>query len=129
MTIDGFSPSAEYRKIAEQYGDDTFIKLNLIYLAFEMDEVNDENIQGSEFDDLCEDVLEITLDKQFESYNLIEIADAVVFIIHDSNYSVREYESTYKKRREKICEELLAYLESSRRRSMTEESGGDSESE
>lgn len=121
MAIEGFSPSAEYRKISEQYGEDTFLKLNLIYLAFEMDEINDDDIQGSEFDDLCEDALEIALDPQFESYNLIDIADAMVFIIHDSNYTVREYEATYKKRRDKVCEELLAYLESSRRRSLAGE--------
>lgn len=124
MPIEGFSPSAEYRKIAGQYGDDTFLKLNLIYLAFEMDEINDDAIQGSEFDDLCEDVLEIALDEQFEPYDIIDIADAVVFIIHDSNYTVREYETTYKKRRDKVCEELLAYLESIRRSSL-EKSGGE----
>lgn len=118
MAIEGFSPSAEYRKISEQYGEDTFLKLNQIYLAFEMDEINDDGIQGGEFDDLCEDVLEIALDPQFESYNLIDIADAVVFIIHDSNYTVREYETSYKKRRDTVCEELLAYLESTRRRSL-----------
>ena len=111
MTFRDFVPSEEYRKIAQAYGEDTFIKLNLIYIAFEMDEINDENITGSEFDELCEDVLEISLDPAFERYNIIDIADGVVFIIHDSNYTVVEYERTYKNRREKVCEELLAYLD------------------
>lgn len=119
MSFSDFTPSLEYKKFEEQHGEDTFIKLNLLYIAFDMNELNDENIQGSEFDDLCEDVLEISLDEAFESFNIIDIADAVVFIIHDSNYSVAEYEGVYKRKREKICEELLAYLESQR------ESGSD----
>lgn len=115
MTYDDFAPGAEYKKIQEKYGDDTFIKLNLIYIAFEMDELNDENIDDGEFDDLCEDILEISLDENFGNFNVIDIADAAVFIIHDSNYTVREYERTYKRNRDKVCEELLAYLEKLRR--------------
>jgi hypothetical protein len=112
MPFSDFVPSLEYKKFEEQHGEDTFIKLNLLYIAFDMNELNDENIMSSEFDDLCEDVLEISLDEAFESYNVIDIADAVVFIIRDSNYTVLEYEKTYKRKRDKICEELLAYLES-----------------
>lgn len=115
MAFNDFVPSQEYKKFEEKYGEDSFIKLNLLYLAFEMDELNDEKIEGTEFDDLCEDVLEISLDESFAKFNLIDIADAVVFIIHDSNYSVREYEHVYKRNRDKICEELLAYLEKLRR--------------
>ena len=126
MTFSDFVPSEEYQKIAQAYGDDTFIKLNLIYIAFEMDEINDENIQGGEFDELCEDVLEISLDPAFERYNIIDIADGVVFIIHDSNYTVAEYERTYKQKKEKICEELLAYLDNrDRYRDEEEDPDGD----
>lgn len=130
MTFSDFVPSEEYRKIAEAYGDDTFIKLNLIYIAFEMDEINDENIEGGEFDELCEDVLEISLDPAFERYNIIDIADGVVFIIHDSNYTVAEYERTYKQRKGKICEELLAYLDNrDRYRDEDEEAASGAESD
>jgi hypothetical protein len=111
MSFDDFIPSVEYQKFEDQHGEDTFIKLNLLYIAFEINELNDENIKENEFDDLCEDILEISLDESFEAYNIIDIADAVVFIIHDSNYSVMEYERVYKRNRDKICEELLAYLE------------------
>jgi hypothetical protein len=114
MALSDFIPSLEYKKFEEQYGEDTFINLNLLYIAFEMDELNDENITGNEFDELCKDVLEISLDEDFESYSIIDVADAIIFIIHDSNYTVNEYETTYKRRHDKICEELLAYLDDAR---------------
>jgi hypothetical protein len=116
MALNDFVPSEEYKKFEEINGDDMFIKLNLLYIAFEMNEIyNEESNQRGEFDELCNDVLEIYLDEQFESYNVIDVADAVVFIVNDSNYSIAEYVSTYKRNAEKICEELLAYLEKTRR--------------
>ncbi len=115
MALDDFVPSREYKNFEEQNGEDTFIKLNLMYIAFEMSDIySEESNQQGEFDELCKDVLEIYLDDQFESYNVIDVADAVVFIINDSNYSIMEYVITYKRKREKICEELLAYLDKSR---------------
>ena len=114
MSFSDFVPSLEYKRFEEQHGDDTFIKLNLLYIAFDMNELNDENIMDHEFDDLCEDVLEISLNEDFERFNIIDIADAVVFIINDSNYTVKEYESVYKRKQEKILEELLSYLESAK---------------
>lgn len=114
MSFSDFVPSLEYKRFEEQHGDDTFIKLNLLYIAFDMNELYDENIMDHEFDDLCEDVLEISLNEDFERFNIIDIADAVVFIINDSNYTVKEYESVYKSKQEKILEELLSYLESAK---------------
>ena len=113
MTFNDFVPSVEYKKFQEQHGEDTFIKLNLLYLAFEMDELNDESIMDGAFDELCEDVLEISLSEDFEGYNIIDIADAVMFIIRDSNYTVAQYHDRYKRKPEIICEELLACLDSS----------------
>lgn len=116
MALDDFVPSKEYKKFEEMNGEDTFIKLNLLYIAFEMNDIySEESNQKGEFDKLCEDVLEIYLDEQFENYNVVDVADAVVFIINDSNYSVLEYVITYQRNRDKICEELLAYLDKTRR--------------
>lgn len=119
MAIEGFVPSAEYKKFKAQHGEDTFIRLNLLYIAFEMNELlTDENNKNGEFDELCEDVLEMYLDDQFDDFNVVDIADGVLFIMNDSNYSISEYTRTYKKNREKICEELLAYLYKQRRQSL-----------
>lgn len=119
MAIEGFVPSAEYKKFEAQHGEDTFIRLNLLYIAFEMNELlTDENNKNGEFDELCEDVLEMYLDDQFDDFNVVDIADGVLFIMNDSNYSISEYTRTYKKNREKICEELLAYLYKQRRQSL-----------
>lgn len=119
MAIEGFVPSAEYKKFEAQHGEDTFIRLNLLYIAFEMNELlTDENNKNGEFDELCEDVLEMYLDDQFNDFNVVDIADGVLFIMNDSNYSISEYTRTYKKNREKICEELLAYLYKQRRQSL-----------
>lgn len=116
MAIENFVASKEYKKFEETNGEDTFIRMNLIYIAFEMNDIySDESNQNGEFDELCEDVLEIYLDEQFDSYNVVDVADGVEFIITDSNYSIAEYTRTYKRNRGKICEELLAYLEKTRR--------------
>jgi hypothetical protein len=124
MALDNFIPSREYQNFKKTNGEDTFIRLNLLYIAFEMNDVYDEesNLNG-EFDELCEDVLEIYLDEQFDSYNVIDVADGVAFIIKDSNYSIAEYTRTYKRNREKICEELLAYLDKARRNSIKDDDG------
>jgi hypothetical protein len=119
MALSDFVPSKEYKKFEEINGEDTFIKLNLLYLAFEMNDIySEEHNQNGEFDELCNDVLEIYLDDQFDDYNVIDVADGVMFIINDSNYSIAEYVRTYKRNREKICEELLAYLDKTRRNSV-----------
>jgi len=116
MALDDFVPSGEYKKFEEINGEDTFIKLNLLYIAFEMNEIySEESNQRGEFDELCRDVLEIYLDDEFETYNVVDVADAVVFIINDSNYTIAEYVSTYKRNAEKVSEELFAYLEKTRR--------------
>lgn len=121
MEENSFVPSREYQKFAELNGEDTFIRLNLLYIAFELNELySEENNQKGEFDELCEDVLEIYLDDQFESFNVVDIADGVAFIIDDSNYTIAEYVRTYRRNREKICEELLAYLNKRRRRMAAE---------
>lgn len=116
MAIEGFVPSAEYKKFEQANGEDTFIRINLMYIAFELNDIySEENNKNGEFDELCEDILEIYLDDQFDGFNVIDIADGAAFIIGDSNYSVSEYTRTYKRDREKICEELLAYLRKQRR--------------
>lgn len=116
MSLENFVPGAEYKKFADENGEDAFIKLNLLYIAMELDEINTvENNQNGEFDALCEDVLEIYLDEQFDGYNVEDIADGIMFIMSDSNYSIKEYTRTYKNNRDKICEELLAYLNKERR--------------
>lgn len=119
MALNDFVPSKEYKKFEEANGEDTFLKLNLLYLAFEMNDIySEEKNRNGEFDELCADVLEIYLDDQFNDYNVIDVADGVMFIINDSNYSIAEYVQTYKRNREKICEELLAYLDKERRTSV-----------
>lgn len=116
MALENFAPSLEYKKFEEANGEDTFLKINLIYIAFEMNELySDENNQDGQFDELCEDVLEIYLDGTFDDYNIVDVIDGVVFIIKDSNYSISEYVRTYKNNRDKIIEELLAYLDKTRR--------------
>lgn len=122
MSIEGFVPSKEFANFGELHGEDTFIRLNLLYIAFDMNEIySEENNQNGEFDELCEDVLELYLDDQFDEYNIVDVADGVVFIIGDSNYSVSEYVRTYKRNREKVCEELLAYLNKKRRKAVETE--------
>jgi hypothetical protein len=119
MAIENFAASREYKKFAETNGEDTFIRMNLMYIAFEMNDIyTEDGNQNGEFDELCEDVLEIYLDEQFDSYNVVDVADGVAFIITDSNYSIAEYTGTYKRNRGKICEELLAYLEKTRRKAL-----------
>lgn len=112
----GFVPSEEYRKFEQQNGEDTFLRMNLLYIAFELSDLYSEadNAKG-EFDELCEDVLEIYLDDQFDGFTVVDIADGVSFIIGDSNYSLLEYTHRYRRGRGEICEELLAYLQKKRR--------------
>jgi hypothetical protein len=111
MAFNDYSPSGEFAKFQELHGEDTFIKLNLLYIAFEFDELNNQTVDSNDFDELCEDILEISLDEAFESYNVIDIADAALFIIKDSNYSVGEYARTYKRNSIRVKEEILALLE------------------
>lgn len=112
MSLENYIPSAEFNKFQEENGEDTFLKINLLYIAFELNDLySEENNQKGEFDELCEDVLELYLDDQFDGYTVIDVADGVMFIINDSNYSISEYTRTYKRNREKICEELLALLQ------------------
>ena len=113
MAYKDFSPSQELAKFQQENGEDTYIKLNLLYIAFTLNELNGDSA-GADFDDLCEDVLEISLDDAFDDFNLIDVAEGVSFIIQDSNYTLHEYDRTYKRDRERVCEELLAYLEKSR---------------
>lgn len=116
MALEGFAPGAAFKDFGEKNGEDTFIRINLLYLAFAMNELNtEENNASGEFDELCEDILEIYLDDQFDDFNILDVADGAMFIIADSNYTVKEYVRTYKRDREKICEELLAYLQRARR--------------
>jgi hypothetical protein len=110
MAYKDFVPSEEFKKFRDANGEDTYIKLNLLYIAFELYELYDGENVGSEFDDLCEDILELSLSEEFEDFDIIEISEAVVYIIRDSNYTVKEYENTYKRNREKVVEELLAVL-------------------
>ena len=110
MAYQDFLPTRELKRLQEEYGDDFYIKINLLYIAFEMSELYDENSNETEFNELCEDILEISLDEQFEDYDIIDIADAAMYIISDSNYTVRDYEKTYKRNKEKVTEELLAVL-------------------
>lgn len=111
MAYNGFAPSEEFIKFRNEHGEDTFIKMNLLFIAFELSDLLDDNASVDGFDDLCEDILELSLDEAFEDYSVIEISDAILFIIYDSNYTVAEYEKTYKRNREKIVEELVAALE------------------
>lgn len=122
MALEGFAPGAAYRDFEAQNGEDTFIHINLLYLAFTMNELNtEENNREGEFDELCEDILEIYLDDQFDEFNLLDVAEGAMFIISDSNYTVPEYTRTYKRNRDKICEELLAYLQKARREAVEQE--------
>lgn len=116
MALEDFVPSREYKKFEEANGEDTFIKMNLTYIAFQLSELySEENNKDGQFDELCEDILEIYLDGTFDDYNLVDVIDGIVFIIKDSNYSISEYARTYKNNRDKIFEELLAYLDKTRR--------------
>lgn len=119
MSLENYVPSKEYKDFEKQNGEDTFIKLNLLYLAFAMNEIySDEKNKEGEFDELCRDVLDMYLDDQFDSYNIIDIAEGTMFIIKDSNYTIKEYVRTYERNHEKICEELLAYLDKARRQAV-----------
>ncbi|MDR3645729.1 MAG: hypothetical protein P4M02_11725 [Clostridia bacterium] len=111
MAYNGFVPSKEFQKFQKEHGEDTFIMMNLLYAAFEMNDVYDENTDEGEYDDLCDIVLEMFLDDEFEDYTLVDVADGAVYIINDSNYTVREYVETYRRKRDKVVEELLALLE------------------
>lgn len=111
MAYNGFSPSAEFLKFQQEHGEDTYITMNLLYTAFETFELYDPDTDEGEFDELCEIILEMSLDDEFENFTVIEVADGVLFIIRDSNYTVREYVETYRRRRDKVVEELLALLE------------------
>lgn len=112
----GFVPSEEYRKFEQQNGEDTFLRMNLLYIAFELSDLYSEaNNAKGEFDELCEDVLEIYLDDQFDGFTVVDIADGVSFIIGDSNYTLLEYTRRYRHDRGEIAEELLAYLKKKRR--------------
>lgn len=128
MPSDGFVPSAEYRRFSEQNGEDTFLRMNLLYIAFELNELySEENNQKGEFDELCADILELYLDDAFESFNVVDVADGVQFIITDSNYSISEYTHTYRRDRGKVAEELLAYLQKQRRLAVQNADGSDGE--
>lgn len=111
MAYNGFSPGREYQVFKDVHGEDTFITMNLLYIAFELSELYDDAIVD-DFDELCEDVLELSLDEEFENYDIVSVADAVNYIIHDSNYTVHEYHRTYKRNPDKVHEELLALLNS-----------------
>lgn len=124
MALEDFVPSREYKKFEETNGEDTFIKMNLTYIAFQLDELySEENNKDGQFDELCEDILEIYLDGTFDDYNLVDVIDGVAFIIKDSNYSISEYTRTYKNNRDKVFEELLAYLDKTRRTYVREKFG------
>lgn len=110
MAYNGFEAGREFQAFQDLHGEDTFIKMNLLYIAFEISELYDAAIED-DFDELCADILELSLNEQFESFNIIDIADGVNFIIHDSNYTVREYHLTYKRNPDKVMEELLALFE------------------
>jgi hypothetical protein len=109
MAYNGFSPARELQSFKEEHGEDTFIMLNLLYIAFEISDLYDDAI-ADDFDELCEDVLELSLDEEFENFDVVSVADAVDYIIHDSNYTVKEYHKTYKRDPDKVHEELLALL-------------------
>ena len=116
MSLENFAPGREYKNFEEKHGEDTFIDLNLLYIAFEINDIYDEeNSENGEFDELCADILEMYLDDQFDSFNVVDVADGVDFIIKDSNYTVKEYILRYKRNKEKMCEELLAYLNKQRK--------------
>lgn len=128
MPSEGFIPSGEFRKFSEINGEDTFLRMNLLYIAFELNELySEENNQKGEFDELCADILELYLDDAFESFNVVDVADGVLFIMNDSNYSISEYTRTYKRNRGKIVEELLAYLQKQRRLAALGENNADDE--
>lgn len=110
MSYNGFSASNEYLKFNEQHGEDTDNMINLIYIAYQISELYSEE-NANDFDELCEDILEIYFDDSFEDYNVISVTDAVLFIIKDSNYTVSSYVKRYKKSKDIMMEELLAQLE------------------
>lgn len=106
-----FSPSGEYAKFKEANGEDTFLKMNLLYAAFLLDGLyRQEN--SDEFDDLCEDVLELSLAEEFDRFSMEDVAEAVEYIIRDSNYTIQEYHKAYKRDGERVTEELIALLDS-----------------
>lgn len=111
MAYNGFSPAAEFSRFQQEHGEDTYITINLLYIAFEIFELYDPDTDEGEFDELCEIILEMALDDSFENYTIIDVADGALFIIRDSNYTVREYVQTYRRRKDKVVEELQALLE------------------
>lgn len=110
MSYNGFSPSKELFEFHEKHGDDTDNMINLLYIAYQISELYDEN-NSDDFDELCEDILDIYFDDSFEDYNAATITDAVLFIIKDSNYTVISYVKRYRKSKDIMIEELHAHLE------------------
>jgi hypothetical protein len=110
MSYNGFSGGKEYFKFLEQHGEDTDNMINLLYIAYQISELYDED-SANDFDELCEDILEIYFDDSFEDYNVVTVADTVLFIIKDSNYTVTSYIKRYRRSKDIMLEELLAQLE------------------
>lgn len=111
MSYNGFSAGTEYFKFLEQHGEDTDNMINLLYIAYQISELYDE-YNSNDFDELCEDILEIYFDDSFEDFNVVTVADPVLFIIKDSNYTVSSYVQRYRRSKDIMLEELLAQLES-----------------
>jgi hypothetical protein len=110
MSYNGFSAGKEYFKFFEQHGEDTDNMINLLYIAYQISELYDEN-NADDFDELCEDILDTYFDDSFENYNVVSVTDAVLYIIKDSNYTVTSYIKRYRKSKDIMLEELLAQLE------------------
>lgn len=110
MPYNGFVPSEELQKFEQEHGEDSFIMMNLLYAAFEMGDLFDPDNDEGEFDELCDDVVEMFLDDQFENFTVVDVADGVMYIISDSNYTVRSYTEAYRRHKDRSMEELLAFL-------------------
>ena len=111
MSYNGFSAGAAYRAFKEEHGEDAYNLINLLYIASELDDLYDPDVDEGEFDELCELVLDLYLDEQFEPYDVVDVSEAVRYIIGDSNYTVKSYVASYQRNRDRVAEEVLALLE------------------
>ena len=111
MLYEGFSPSAAYRAFKEEHGEDAYNLVGLLYIASELDDLYDADTDDGEFDELCELVLDLYLDEIFEAYDIVDVTEAVRYIIGDSNYTVKSYVARWRRDREAVAEEALALLE------------------
>lgn len=110
MLPENFSPAGEIAAFRETNGEDSFNKINLLYIA-SMLYKPDSEVETEDFDRLCEDLLDLSLDEAFDGYTTPAVVKAAKFIMKDSSYTVPSYARACENRRDRVTEELLYLLD------------------